>query len=120
MSGCECQAMHATAAEIGAWLAAYEAHVRELVFTWLDMELYRTVSDEVDALRALCAERPELSVPWVALLVSHAELVHCLWRRGQPGQRPDSGELQQRLREHLQCIARLAERSRVPSAAGAD
>ena len=113
MSGFECQAIQATAQEVEASLAAYATHVRELVFTWLDMELYHTVSAEIDEIRAACAGRPELSVPWVALLVSHAELVHCLWRRGQPGERPGSGEVQQLLREHLQCIARLGERSRL-------
>jgi hypothetical protein len=112
MSHCECQAVQAAAHELEAWLTTYELHVHELVFTWLDMDLYRTVSDEIDVIRGLCAGLPELSVPWVGLLVSHAELVHCLWRRGQPGQRPDSGELQQRLQEHPQCIAGLAERSR--------
>lgn len=118
MSGCDCQAVNAAAEDLGTWLGTYEAHVRQLVFTWLDMDLYHTVSAEIDAIRSLCADLPELSVPWVALLVSHAELVHCLWRRGQPGQRPGSGELQQRMQEHLQCIAALEERSRGIADAG--
>lgn len=111
MSGCECQAVQA-AEDLDTWLATYEVHVRQLVSTWLDMDLYHTVSAEIDAIRAACGMLPELSVPWVALLVSHAELVHCLWRRGQPGHPPGTGDLQQLLQEHLQCIARLAERSR--------
>jgi len=112
MSGCECQAVQAAAQELEASLASYEVHVRELVFTWLDMELYQTVSAGIDDIRCACAALPELSVPWVALLVSHAELVHCLCRRGQPGQQPGHREVQQRLREHLDCIAHLAECSR--------
>lgn len=112
MSECECQATQAAAHELEAWLAEYEAHVRQLVVTWLDMDLYHTVSAEIDEIRNVCAAAPELSAPWVDLLVSHAELVYCLWRRGQPEQRPGSGEVRQHLREHLRCIARLAERCR--------
>lgn len=112
MSASECQVMEATAVEVVASLDAYERHVRQLVFTWLDMDLYGTVSAEIDTIRLCCAAMPELSVPWVALLVSHAELVHCLWRSGQPGQHLATGELQRHLQEHLQCIATLAERSR--------
>jgi hypothetical protein len=112
MSASECQALQSTALEVAAALDAYERHVRQLVSSWLDMDLYHAVSGEIDAVRSLCAALPELSLPWVSLLVSHAELVHCLWRSTQPAARPVSGELQARLEEHLQCITVLAERSR--------
>ena len=112
MSASECQVMQATALEVVTSLSAYERHVRQLVSTWLDMDLYQLVSDEIDTIRHACAALPELSVPWVALLVSHAELVHCLWRSGQPSQRPTQRELHERLDDHLLCIAALAERSK--------
>jgi hypothetical protein len=111
MTASECQPEQPTALEVEAALDRYERHVRELVQTWLDMDLYREVSVEIDAIRACCAAVPELSVPWVALLISHADLVHCLWRSGQPGQRVAQRELQQRLDDHVRCIRALAERS---------
>lgn len=86
-------------------LARYERHVRRLAATWLNMELYRTVSDEVDEIRILCADLPQVSGPKTELLISHAELIHALWRRGDgtlPGDEIDS-----RLREHLLCIDTL-------------
>ena len=113
MTAGECSAMQATAGDVEASLAAYERHVRQLVYTWLDMDLYQLVSAEIDALRKACAGFPQLSVPWVELLVSHAELVHCLWRSSQPTRRPAQGELQQRLQEHLRCIAVLGQQLRL-------
>ena len=112
MTGSECQATQAAALEVEAALEAYETHVRRLVHSWLDMDLYRHVSAEIDEIRSFCMLLPELSIPWVALLVSHAELVHCLWRSDQPGQRVTPRDLQSRLEDHVQCIRRLAESSR--------
>jgi len=112
MTASECQAMHAAATELEAALEEYERHVRTLVLTWLDMDAYRDVSAEIDAIRNGCAGLPELSTSWVALLVSHADLVHCLWRSSQPDERVSREELQRRLEEHVGCIRGLAERSR--------
>ncbi|RYF13853.1 MAG: hypothetical protein EOO30_20075 [Comamonadaceae bacterium] len=111
MTGSECQATQAAATEVEAALDAYERHVRRLVRTWLDMDLYRTVSAEIDDLRSCCAALPQLSTCWVALLISHADLVHCLWRSSQAGERVSREELQHRLEEHLDCIHALADRS---------
>lgn len=112
MRSSECQATQATALELEAALDIYERHVRRLARTWLDMDLYREVSAEIDAIRCACANLPELSVPWVALLVSHAELVHCLWLGDQPDRQVTAPEMQQRLDEHVRCIRSLAERGR--------
>lgn len=112
MTGSECQSMHAAATEVEAALDVYEHDVRKLVLTWLDMDLYHEVSAEIDAVRAACARMPELATSWVALLVSHADLVHCLWRSSQPGERVSREELQRRLEEHVDCLRELADRSR--------
>ena len=100
------------AAELAAALDMYERHVHKLVDTWLDMDLYLVVSGEIDAIKLRCAPLPELSVPWIALLISHAELVHCLWRRSQSSPRSETDETQQRLAEHLHSIQLLAARCR--------
>jgi hypothetical protein len=106
MSGSDSQAIEAAARQLVAALEDYERDARALVATWLDMDLYATVSARVDELKLCCCALPNLSVPWVSLLISHAELVHCLWRSSQPSP-PRRGEVQQRLEEHLACVRRL-------------
>jgi len=108
MSAGDAAATRASALSAAAALASYERHVRRLATTWLDMELYRIVSAEVDAIGRACAQLPSVHVPWAALLASHAELVHALWRTG--GKSTDLGGCEEALHEHLQCIDALARR----------
>lgn len=61
----------------------YGLAVDSLVETWLDMELYQSVSRQIDHMRMLSASLPHVAVPWVGLLISHAELIHCLWKCGE-------------------------------------
>ena len=63
-----------------ATLEPYARDVRHLVASWLDADLYQRVGHQMERLRHDFAALPELSAPWVELLISHAELVHCLWR----------------------------------------
>jgi hypothetical protein len=79
MSACQFPTADTTAFRLAALLEEYEQHVGELTSTWLDAALYARVSREIGEMRLLCAALPLLSVPWVHLLISHAELVHCLW-----------------------------------------
>lgn len=72
----------AIAARLAAALKQYDRQCAEMVRTWLDMELYAAVSARVDEMRACCESLSRLSVPWVAFLISHSELVFCLWRAG--------------------------------------
>ena len=111
MSGSDAQAVQGTARHLMAALESYEPHVRELVAGWLDMDLYMAVSAEIDELKLFCSALPELSVPWVSLLISHAELVYCLWRNSQSAPlRPP--EVERRLNEHLECVHWLRARAR--------
>lgn len=84
MSAREFPAIDATAFQLAALLEQYEQDVEQLTSTWLDAALYERVCRELGDMRLLCAGLPLLSVPWVNLLISHAELMHCLWR-GAPG-----------------------------------
>jgi hypothetical protein len=81
----------AIAAELASALERYEEQSAELVRTWLDMELYAEVSRGVDQMRLYCGSLSRLSVPWVAFLISHSELVFSLWRspRRPPGSCPE-------------------------------
>lgn len=111
MSASHFPVLRASALQTAAALERYEANVRRLVATWLDMDLYATVSQEIDEIKAYCGTLPDVTLPWSALLVSHAELVHTLWRSGETGASRDD-EVAARLAEHLACIAALAEACR--------
>jgi hypothetical protein len=110
MSASHLPALRVTALQAAACLARYERHVRRLATTWLDMDLYLTVSREVDEIRLICGALPQVAVPWTALLISHADLVHALWRTGQREGVPAPGDAGLRLEEHLACIDSLARR----------
>jgi len=109
MSASEAAVIRASALYAAAALASYERHVRCLAATWLDMDLYHKVSAEIDAIGQVCARLPGAQVPWVALLVSHAELVHALWRTSATPSL-DSQDSTHALQEHLHCIDALARR----------
>jgi hypothetical protein len=83
LSASQRRAIQAIAFELVAALENYEEAADQLVATWLDMELYQSVSRQVDHMKTLCASLPQLAVPWVGLLISHSELVHCLWKCGE-------------------------------------
>jgi len=70
----------AVAFQLLAALEKYEADVERMVDTWLDMDLYRDVSEQIEQIRMYNASLPQLGVAWVELLIAHAELVHTLWR----------------------------------------
>lgn len=110
MSASPLPALRATALQATSILARYERHVRRLAATWLDMDLYRTVSAELDEIRSLCALLPQVTLPWVGLLVSHAELIHALWSNARQGGPTAAAEVDHQLRAHLACIDALARR----------
>lgn len=110
MSASQTPAMRATAIQAADALERYKLHVGRLAATWLDMELYGTVSAEIDEIQRYCRTVPALSLPWVALLISHAELIHCLWRSSQPGRGVPWEDRQRSLADHLASIDVLKER----------
>ena len=107
MSANDFPATRATAMQAAAALARYEHHIRRLVATWLDMDRYAEVSEEIDEIKDLCAILPQVARPWTALLASHAELIHALW---QAAQGPTRITPQRQLDEHLECIDVLTRR----------
>jgi hypothetical protein len=95
------------AAQLAAALKQYDRRCTEMVRTWLDMELYTEVSATVDEMRAHCEGVSRLSVPWVAFLISHSELVFCLWREGSGNSRcPD---VQACVRSHSVALRHLRQ-----------
>jgi hypothetical protein len=89
MSASQARALDAVAFQLAATLDAYDVTFDALMRAWPDMDLYHRASASMDELKMYSAAVPQLSVPYVALLISHAELVHCLWKNGsgtaQPG-----------------------------------
>ena len=90
MSARELPHVAASAFCLAALLEQYEQDVDQLTSTWCDADLYERVNQELGQMRLLCGGLPMLSVAWVHVLISHAELVHCLWRgmAGAKGSRP--------------------------------
>ena len=110
MSASHAPELDAITLQLAAALEDYEQHVSAMVDAWLDMDLYRHVSDEIEEIRMLSAALPQLSVHWVELLITHAELVHSLWRlrfQEDEGDRARLGEVRAR---HADCIASLRAR----------
>jgi hypothetical protein len=108
MSAPQRRAIEAIAFELAAAVKNYEKDTVQLVATWLDMELYQSVSRQVDHMRMLCASLPQLAVPWVNMLISHTELVHCLWKCGERS--APSAELDECHSRHTSAIVMLRER----------
>lgn len=80
-----------------AALERYQSHLRQLVTRWMDMELYRTVSADLEQVRHCCQQMPQLSAGWVGLLIAHAELAHALWDSSRAGSKVTAPERQRLL-----------------------
>lgn len=80
MSSSPAPVFDALATQLALALDRYDADVAAMVDTWLDLERYHQVSADIEEIRMLCGDLPHLSMPWVELLIAHAELVHWLWR----------------------------------------
>jgi hypothetical protein len=110
MSAYEAPALDAVAFQLAAALDQYDHDVLRMMDAWIDIELYREVSDQVEKIRMYSSALPDVRVQWVELLIAHAELVHGLWRThgargGAPGESLD--EVRQR---HARAVAALRER----------
>jgi hypothetical protein len=111
MSASQHRIFGAIALELAAAVEEYARASDQLVATWLDMELYQAVSRQVDHMRMLCASLPEVSLPWVEVLIAHTELVHCLWKHADkavPGE-----ELARCRAQHVAAVHALREKCRV-------
>src|SRR5215204_4358988 len=80
MSAFEAPALDAIAMQLVAALDEYELDTATMISAWPDLDHYAAVSEKVETIRMYCAALPEVSVPWVELLITHAELIHHLWR----------------------------------------
>lgn len=80
MSASHAPALDAVAFQLTAALDHYEQDVGRLAASWIDIELYREVSHQVEQIRMYSSALPQARAQWVELLIAHAELMHCLWQ----------------------------------------
>lgn len=110
MSASQASAIDAVALQLSAALDKYDADTAAMVAGWPDMELYRSVSGQVERIRMYSAALPATSVLWVELLIAHAELVHLLWQT-QYGSKPtDAAQIAARRDRHSDCVLALRNR----------
>lgn len=104
----------AVAVHVLAALGQYEEDVVQLVQGWSadpDMEHYARVSRQIDGIRDLCGLLPRVAAQWVTVLISHAELMHSLWRVSQ-SQEAFAG-MTDRLDDHRAAIEALRAKCRL-------
>lgn len=97
------------ARETLAALERYQLHATQLMGNALDLDLYHTVTSDVDQVRRACHGVPHLAGPWVALLIAHAEMMNCLWRGSRPGGAAAAGERQELLAATRAACTRLQD-----------
>ena len=109
MSAPHAPPLDAVAFQLATVLDAYDQHVRVMIDTWLDMDLYSEVSDEVEQIRTLSAAFPQLGTAWVELLIAHAELIHSLWRLRFRDDDGDREKLEAVRERHANAVRSLRE-----------
>ena len=108
MSASAAPALDAIAFQLAAALEHYETRVSSVVAAWPDLEGYADASAQMDKIRLYSESLPDLRVQWVDLLITHAELVHHLWRSqdGVPG--AHAARVAPALEQHLDAVAALS------------
>jgi hypothetical protein len=107
MSASHAPVLDAVAFQLAAALERYELDLAVLMDTWLDMDRYREVSEQVEQIRMYAAALPQLSVAWVEVLISHAELIHHMWRRQNARPAPAPEEVRELRKRHAAAIERM-------------
>ena len=120
MSAHHAPALDAIAFQLAAALERYEQDVAAMVDSWLDMDLYTQVSEQIEQIRMYSTALPQLSVQWAELLIAHAELVHSLWRLRFRDDPVDRGKLDDARARHSACVESLKSRCMRLLARGAD
>lgn len=89
-------------------LGRYQGHLALLVESWPSMELYASVSADMNEVRSLAFHLPTLSAPLCELIISHAELVSALLQG--PGQALAGASLDEIRARHREVARRMLQR----------
>ncbi len=103
----------AVAFQLIARLEAYEQDLERVPAQRADPELLSRLASHFDEMQLEAALLPPLSVSWVALLISRAELMHRVWaaqREPRPGIDTELQELMEQHREALHALRLRATR----------
>jgi hypothetical protein len=96
----------AIAFQLLAALDAYDVDISRLARIARDPALFGEVASHMSRIQRCGASLPGVSVPAVALLISHAEFVYALWHRARFGE-ADSRDPAALMREHREHIEDL-------------
>ena len=99
-------ALNALLLQLLAELQAYESHIRRLVRESQqrhDVVLFGEPSKAMDRMRTLAAPIPQLSAPWLMVMISHSELMHDLWRAAKG----EALDLAAHVEDHLAAVTAL-------------
>jgi hypothetical protein len=107
MTASHAPVLDAIAFQMAAALETYEHDVERMLEEWLDMDLYREVSGQVEEIRMYSAALPQLGVPWVEVRISHAELIHHMWRVQNARPAPDAEDFESVRQRHAEAVRRL-------------
>ena len=99
----------AIAFQLAATLDAYEQELGRLRLVQPAPDTLAQLAQHFDQMQLYAASLPQLSVSWVALLISRAEFTHDLWRAQGA---PEPGNLQILLEQHKEAIDGLRSRCR--------
>jgi hypothetical protein len=107
MSASQAQALSAITFQFVAALQAYEEDVEQLLQSRFDPVVYQRTTTRMDEMRRYAAAIPQLSGPWVELMIRHFELTHGLFRAHQ--HRPEGVDmplLHEQLRGSIQRLSK--------------
>jgi hypothetical protein len=107
MSARELPSLDAKAFQLMEILERYDQDLHALASSPSDTGLRLRVGQALDAMRPACAGVPLLSVAWVRLMISHAELLHSLWPATAPG--TERRPVQSCRQDHLLAVRALRE-----------
>lgn len=94
--------------QVAACLDEYEESVRHLAVDRFDLEIYRRTLQQMERVCRHCASLPQLSVPWIALLIAHSGLIDLLWKSIQDP-KYETGKLAHQAAEHRTAVRTLRQ-----------
>ena len=110
MSASEGRALDAIAFQLLAALEEYDQDTARMIVAWPDLELYRSVSEQIEKIRLYSSSMPEATVQSLELLIAHAELVHLLWRTEYGGEKKSPEAVIVVRDHHADCVTALRNR----------
>jgi hypothetical protein len=111
MSVAQGAALAAIANQLATALDSYESEIEVMAAHPQDPEAYRRVSGRMDQMRLYASALPQLSVPWVELLIRHFELMHGIWQLQQ--HKIKSDELSVLREQHRSSVMSVSSRVRL-------